>query len=115
MAVYKLVRSKDMGNFCSKCGNKIESNESFCSNCGNQLNFNNVNNQTKKKKIGYGKCLGFTILVALGIGFIGWLVGMITALAGNRLELPFLMFGLPILGIVFSPIIALIVYLIKNK
>lgn len=108
-----------MANFCGKCGNKIEDNGSFCSNCGNQVNFNNLNNQTNKKKIGYGKCLGFTILFtilgALGIFLIGWLVGLISTLAGNQIVMPFIMFGLPILGIVFSPIIALIIYLIKNK
>ena len=108
-----------MANFCGKCGNKIEDNGSFCSNCGNQVNFNNLNKQNNKKKIGYGKCLGFTILFtilgALGIFLIGWLVGLISRLAGNQIVMPFIMFGLPILGIVFSPIIALIIYLIKNK
>lgn len=104
-----------MANFCGKCGNKIADNRSFCSNCGNQLNFNNVNSQINKKKFGYGKCLGFTILGALGIGFLGWLVTLISALAGIKLDISFIMVGIPILGIVFSPIIALIIYLIKNK
>ena len=102
-----------MEKFCSKCGNEIENNKSFCSNCGNQLKTDVQNSQ--RKKIGYGKCLGFTILGVLCAFFLGWLISFASALVGAKMNMSLIMIGVPILGIVFSPIIALIVYLIKNK
>lgn len=106
-----------MKNFCSKCGNKIEDNWSSCSNCGNKIN---LNNQTNKKKIGYGKCLGFTILGALGIFIIAWFVSFILSAtcnlgSNNCVDTNiFWLTGFPTLIIVFSPLIALIIYSIKK-
>lgn len=110
-----------MANFCIKCGSRIEDNGGFCTSCGNQVNQSNTNNSANKKKIGYGKCLGFTILGALGIFIIAWFVRLIFSLtcnigSNNCVDIStFWLTGFPILIIVFSPIIALIIYLIKNK
>lgn len=103
-----------MAFFCDKCGNKLEGNADFCSKCGNKLTENNLNNQVNKKKFGYGKALGFTILGALGIYILLWVITLIFRIIGIELGIFSVMFSLPILMIVFSPIIALVIYNIKK-
>lgn len=108
-----------MTNFCSKCGNKIESNEQFCPKCGNQLNCDNLNKQTNKKKIGYVRILIFTLLSIFGFFFFCWLVSFIFSLCGISDLLDYSVTiavnTIVILALIFSPIIALVIYLVKNS
>ena len=109
-----------MENFCTKCGTKIENNHNYCLKCGNPVNSYNTtnisNNTTTKNKIGYGKCLGFTILGAIGIYFAFFILDFILILSGTKIDiLTTLSITLPMLLIMCSPIIALIIYSVKNK
>ncbi|MGM9876988.1 MAG: hypothetical protein ACI310_07190 [Bacilli bacterium] len=105
--------------YCRNCGNKLNENSYVCLKCGVLVDNNSVIPTSvsveKKKKISYGKCLLFSILGALGFYILCWIVSFILTLAAVDLNFSFVMISLPILMILFSPIIALIIYFIKNK
>ena len=75
-----------MGNFCGKCGNKVDKDSSFCVNCGNPSKEDNKNNAKKEAN---------NKPVERDIDDVpqrnGW------AIAGFILS-----FHIPILGIIFS-------------
>lgn len=110
-----------MTNFCNKCGNKIENNEQFCPKCGNQLNYDNLNKQTNKKKTGYVKILILTLLCIVGFFILGWLVSFVISLCGISVSGSVEYFTTTILNmiimlaLIFSPLIALVIYLVKNS
>lgn len=78
----------------------------------NYMNDNSDITENKKKK-GYFSYLGKTILFAIGLFFVFWLLGLILALAGAenaREAILRLSMIIPMLGIIFSPGIAAIFY-----
>ena len=89
-------------NYCTNCGNKVDSNAFICTHCGVKLN-NEVNNQVVDKGgFGWG-VLGFFVPVAGLILYLVWKNERPkTALSAGKGALAYLIFYIVMLLIVFT-------------
>ena len=97
-----------MGKYCSFCGKKLKSDNSVC----------NCNKKNNVKKLKYGTCLA----AVLGISFIYFIIVGILALILNAFNVSInqsvfniFVYVIPIGGVVVSPVIAVIMYVVNNK
>lgn len=100
-----------MGKYCSFCGKKIKSDNSVC-NCNKKNENHNI------RKIKYGTCLAAVI----GISLLYFAIAGILALVLNVFDVNInksifniFVYVLPMGGVVFSPIISAIMYVVNNK
>ena len=105
---YKVVIYLIWKKYCSFCGRKLNSDNSVC-DCNKKYNV---------RQIKYGTCLA----TVLGISFIYFVIVGILSLILNAFSVSInqsifniFVYVIPIGGVVFSPIIAVIMYVVNNK
>lgn len=97
-------------NYCKKCGNKLEQGVKYCSHCGFQIQ--EISNTKQKKKFSFFKCILICIGISFGLNFVTSLISILFRLNNSPIDLYFIQVSLPILIIVFGPII---LYSVKNR
>lgn len=108
-----------MAKFCPNCGNQLNDFSNICSYCGYNMEIPNNNVIDKKKKKGFasywGKVVLFILIYYIVVWFLSFLLIFIDSDISNNYLIKFFEIILPIFGLIFSPIIALIIYSVRNK